>query len=223
MKNVIVALAVALTASAVAMAQPQAVDTARLMKAYDTLMTNPSNSDDEMAFFSAFPSDWYEYIATFKYSPDGESQPAELPLDGLVEAFTVKLSSVPDSLYCAKAVNLAIGAMPGVDVPNSLRLILERALETRPDGMYDTLGRMTLADRTLFWQFYWSTPYRHESTIKAAQALVNNLIERGHRQEAQIMAQAFNTFCGHVVYEGHIDMGRYEADTPSSTNLAIPE
>ena len=143
----------------------------KLVNAYHDLIEK-DNSYTQKVFFDAFPNKWDDFIRVEGYMYDIEG---ELFTD-YVEAFG-RLTTIDDTTYCAKLVNLCIGADFAADGPAFLQAVLHEKIRDATNGDC-SLGRLapiilsllsykTQGELISFWLFYWDRFYHEEGDDEA--------------------------------------------------------
>ena len=138
------------------------VDTAKLNQACRDLMNNPKTFQLEKAFFDAFPSSWMEFILTYQFHP-GKNY--DMSMNFLysehISAFG-KLSFIPDSTYCDKLINLAIGGKWFADYVSSLQTVIHNTMDEKTAMFFSRLSKRSSGYQLRFWMFFWSSFYHPE-------------------------------------------------------------
>lgn len=121
-----------------------------------------SQKEHEKVFFEQVPSVWDDFL---NYCGD-DGKLGYNRIDTLAN-----LTSIEDTLYCAKLINLAIGATYDVDETNFFQELLHKKMgcvvcnphckESLHDVMFRILSVIAKGDQMRFWQFYWSS-LKHE-------------------------------------------------------------
>lgn len=140
------------------------VDTAKLNRAYRTLVNEPDKKDKQEAFFDAFPCNWREFITTYGFRSEiyglcphgGYDFTMYSAAKSHIEAFG-SISLVNDTVYCRKLVNIAVGGTYEADAPNFFKSLLHRVVHKKMDIMLYTVSRLRKGHQMQFWQFYWSS------------------------------------------------------------------
>lgn len=125
---------------------------ANVSQAYQKLLKEHSASA-EIGYFRAFPDNAYEFVAwEIHSSKNNEDIYKYVQMLG-------KLTSVKDTLYCKKLINLSIGASLDADGLSYLHDLLHEKL--KDDGLSGVfpviLSGMTKGEQLRFWMFYWSS------------------------------------------------------------------
>lgn len=211
MKKLLFAL-MALWATAVS-AQYFAVDTLVLNTAYTKLQQMPTDSDVQWQFFNAFPSSWLDYINTYNYiDKPGYDLTMYHKHPDHCNAFK-DLTAIPDSVYCKKLVNIAVGAMMGVDAPSALLDLERTALKEKREAMLAAITDMVTGDRMLYWQFFWSNHIFSNAIEKEFQELDGYMRTNGYADEADLMKVAYDHFHGKCNFDisfPHVGQRQYE-------------
>lgn len=145
----------------------------KLVKAYHDLLKK-DGPDTQRVFFDAFPDRWDDFVRVEGYMYDIEEEQYEFV--HYVEAFG-RLTTIDDSTYCAKLVNLCIGADFEADGPLFLQKVLHEKMRGSPNGK-QSLGRLapiilsslsykTRGEILSFWLFYWDRFYEEEGQKEA--------------------------------------------------------
>lgn len=140
------------------------VDTAKLNRAYRTLVNEPDKKEKQEAFFDAFPCNWREFITTYGFRSEiyglcphgGYDFTMYSAAKSHIEAFG-SISLVNDTVYCRKLVNIAVGGTYEADAPNFFKSLLHRVVHKKMDIMLYTVSRLRKGHQMQFWQFYWSS------------------------------------------------------------------
>lgn len=187
------------------------VDTLKLNRAERAL--NKTNSlENQKAFFDAFPKDWPQYITTYQYSDKKGFDKTMYSRAGYqVQAFGEKLTLIDDPTYCARVVNLAIGAELDADAPNYLKELQHKVMREKTDAMMKIISGLIEGDQMLYWQFYWSNNFR-KPILEAEYNKLYDQLKAKYPEEMKIMSIAFEYFCGKSVFmsDGHIGGKKYE-------------
>jgi len=128
-----------------------------------------------------------------------------------ITAFAEKLTLIDDSTYCARLVNLAIGAEIDADAPNYLQTLQHEVMRKKTDTMIRIISGLIEGDQMLYWQFYWSSLFR-KSQLEAEYNKLYDQQKTAHPEEMKIMSIVFEYFCGKSFFmtDGHIDGKKYE-------------
>src|SRR5574344_56361 len=226
MKRNIISMLFLLSGGILLHAQYYPVDTLTLNTSYRALQSAPGTQKQQMAFFNAFPGSWNEYIGTYQYVDDHsgigkktiDAGHKHLKYDltmyrlapAQVELMKNKMNLVNDDVYCAKVVNLAIGAKLDADAPNYLQSLEHVAMWESTDAMMKTISQLTDADKMQYWQFFWSSIHVQQSRQNEYEKL-RGLLSEKYPEETEIMAIAFKYFYGKSVFqsENHINQRKY--------------
>ncbi|MDR3118602.1 MAG: hypothetical protein LBU44_04180, partial [Mediterranea sp.] len=128
---------IALFATILMQAQCYPVDVAKLEAAYQALTKNPNALKRQQDFFNAFPSTWMEYILTYRYPYPRRKNDETMYYDALKHVEALKnLTLIPDSIYCEKLVDLAVGGKWDAEAASHLKILLFRTMENRRDAMF---------------------------------------------------------------------------------------
>lgn len=185
-------------------------------------MADPNNPTKQMAFFEAFPETWTEYLTTYVklydpgYSKRGPAnQKFDLTMSNLnqshIDAMMYKTWTVPDSIYCAKIVNISIGAFLDGDIAENSKSVLRAAMQgKRKSAMLKTIFSMTPNDQMRFWMYYWGT-YTRATKIADEFFLLHKELAPKYPEEAALMKKAYDISFGQSEFEGlgHIDKKKY--------------
>ena len=183
------------------------VDTLKLNSAFRELQNKPNTPERQKAFFDAFPRNWNEYIMLFQYYSDKKYDSSMSRLSGeYVDTFEHKLTLIKDSAYCTKTVSLALGALLDADAPNALRDLQHFVMWKKMETMMKVISGLTDADQMLYWQFYWSSPFKKEKMVTEYNRLHKLLADR-HPKEMKTMEIAFNYFCGKALFQSDNHIG----------------
>lgn len=188
------------------------VDTLALNRAYDRVVAAPGDTSAQKAFFEAFPASWPEFASTYGYV---DASDYDLAMYNRYAphcaAFANLLPAIPDSVYCQKAVEAAVGARIGADAPAALRLILHGAMKSRRRAMLGAITSMLRADRVLYWQFYWSSVLDDDSQKQEFIELRDYMKQNGYADDVAMMERAFNDFHGKSSFidSRHVGQRRY--------------
>lgn len=178
-------------------AQINVVDTLELKNAYNELILNPKNEANQRRFFKAFPSNWDEYLYTYTYKVN-KSHKARSDLDMYkvshkhVDAFG-ELTEIPDSIYCAKLIKLAIGGSWDADVPNYLKILLHKKMANKRTCIMTQIAKLRKGNQFQFWQFYWSNIVESKALEKEFENLTQ-LNSNDFPEENDVMRDAFYYF-----------------------------
>lgn len=186
-------------------------DTLKLNRAERALIKNNSLKNQQ-AFFDAFPKDWPQYITTYQYSDKkGFDKRMYDKAPSQITAFAEKLTLIDDSTYCARLVNLAIGAEIDADAPNYLQTLQHEVMRKKTDAMIKIISGLIEGDQMLYWQFYWSNYFR-KPQLEAEYNKLYDQQKTAYPEEMKIMSIAFEYFCGKSFFmtDGHIDGKKYE-------------
>ena len=123
-----------------------------------------------------------------------------------VDTFEHKLTLIKDSAYCTKTVSLALGALLDADAPNALRDLQHFVMWKKMETMMKVISGLTDADQMLYWQFYWSSPFKKEKMVTEYNRLHKLLADR-HPKEMKTMEIAFNYFCGKALFQSDNHIG----------------
>lgn len=141
-------------------------DVEPLVKAYHKLAAE-NGPVAQRAFFEAFPGTWLDFVRAEAFMNDMEGE----EFHAYVDAFG-RLTAIGDSVYCAKLMNLCMGADLNADGPNFLHRLLHEKMGDVTDNYKPTaqlapimlwmLSRVQKGDMISFWNFYWSRIYFEE-------------------------------------------------------------
>ena len=187
------------------------VDTLILNASERELIKNNSFSNQK-AFFDAFPKDWPQYITTYQYSDKKGFDKTMYSRAGYqVQAFGEKLTLIDDPTYCARVVNLAIGAELDADAPNYLNELQHKVMREKTEAMMKIISGLVEGDQMLYWQFYWSNNFR-KPILETEYNKLYDQLKTKYPEEMKIMSIAFEYFCGKSFFmtDGHIDGKKYE-------------
>ncbi len=194
-------------------AQYVMVDTLKLNKA-ERALAKDNSLKNQKAFFDAFPKDWPQYITTYQYlEVKGFDKTMYDKADTQLATFAKKLTLIDDSTYCARLVNLAIGAELDADAPNYLQELQHDVMRRKTGTMLKIISQLIEGDQMLYWQFYWSSlfckPY-----IEAEYNKLYDQLKDKYPSEMKIMSIAFEYFCGKSFFmtDGHIDGKTFEVE-----------
>jgi hypothetical protein len=186
-------------------AQYYMVDTLRLNSAYRELLLKPNTPERQKAFFNAFPNNWTEFINLYRYISKKDYDLSMYKMyDGQINALKNKITAINDSIYCAKVINLSIGAMYDADAANALKTLLHHVMWRKTDMMIGLISSMTTADQMLFWQFYWSSIHKIERNDSPEYEKLYKLLATNYPEEMEIMAIAHKHFNGNAVFESEV-------------------
>jgi hypothetical protein len=186
---------IALFAAILMQAQSYPVDVAKLNAAYEALTKDPNSLKRQQDFFNAFPSTWMEYILTYQYPPEKKDKAMYYNTSKHMEALK-NLTLIPDSIYCEKLVNLAVGGKWNSDAPSYLQILLSHTMENRRDAMFKTLAVpyfLLKGERLQFWQFYWANIVDADILRKRYQQLIA-FAQESYPEEVEFISIAFKYF-----------------------------
>ena len=189
------------------------VDTLKLNNA-ERALAGDNSLKNQKAFFDAFPKTWPEYISTYQFSDKGGfDKTMYLKAKYQITAFAEKLTLIDDSTYCARLVNLAIGAELDADAPNYLQELQHDVMRRKTGTMLKIISQLIEGDQMLYWQFYWSNLFR-KPYIEAEYNKLYNQLKDKYPSEMKIMSIAFEYFCGKSFFmtDGHIDGKTFERE-----------
>ena len=189
------------------------VDTLKLNNA-ERALAGDNSLKNQKAFFDAFPKTWPEYISTYQFSDKGGfDKTMYLKAKYQITAFAEKLTLIDDSTYCARLVNLAIGAELDADAPNYLQELQHDVMRRKTGTMLKIISQLIEGDQMLYWQFYWSNYFR-KSQLEAEYNKLYNQLKDKYPSEMKIMSIAFEYFCGKSFFmtDGHIDGKTFERE-----------
>lgn len=169
------------------------VDTAKLNSSYRFLMNDPASIKHQKDFFDAFPNTWMEFIMTYQYVPAEEYDLTMYHLADRHISTLGKISIIPDSIYCKKMVDLAIGGKLNADAPNYLLWLLHDVMKTKTHQMFEYISKLDKGYQMLFWQFYWSSMLPNQEFEEECKSL-KTLNEDEYPVLVQIMCDAYKYF-----------------------------
>ena len=175
-------------------------DMGTLCRTYDELLANPENYECQRAFFDAFPSRWWDFILVYGNHGEGIKNLYSSYV-AHIDALSISMTKIGDTIYCTKLIDLAIGATIEADAPSLFQKVLRMTMEKKIDVMIPLIATMNQADQMHFWQFYWSTPLKKSHMDADFKQMYNSQVG-AHRKEMEIMKSAFQNFCGHAGYFG---------------------
>lgn len=147
------------------------VDTAKLNSSYRVLMNEPNSIRYQKEFFDAFPSTWMEFIMTYQYVPAEEYDLTMYFLADRHISTLGKITLIPDSIYCKKMVDIAIGGKLNADAPNYLLWLLHDVMKMKTHQMFEYISKLEKGYQMLFWQFYWSSMLPNKEFEKECKSL----------------------------------------------------
>lgn len=184
------------------------VDTLALSDAYNALMRHPNDKKCQERFFKVFPSTWFEYISTYGFPEQMNPRTDVVYGKGHIDAFC-NLNLISDTLYCAKLIDLSIGAYIDADAPNYLKSQLHHVMGKNTPLMMKLISSMLESDQMLFWGFYWASLHKDD----AGQTEYNNLVssqQNKYPEEVKIIKYAFECFYGKSTFssfpESHVGL-----------------
>lgn len=215
MKKATFLILFAILATLGAHAQYYIIDTLQLNSAYRALMAAPNDPAKQMAFFDAFPASWSEYATTYiQPVASGKNRAIHQPFDDRMTAIALdqvlsfgKLNTIPDSLICPKAVNIAVSAVYDVDGPNYFLSTLRNLMKDRESEMLKVISEMTVGDQLRFWMFFWASQFEHPQAKANFERLYNVMLKK-YPADAPAMKIGFEYANGKSVFDadGHIGM-----------------
>lgn len=214
MRKLIFALIV-LCANAVS-AQYFVTDTVKLNAAYAELQKNPAGKSAQKAYFDAFPGAWPDFVETFftivnlDYTPGAGFQAVPMA-EKKCEALAA-LTEIPDSTYCAKVVNMAVGGVDGA--PGYLMKEIQHKVMNSPrrEAMLQAITSMMNGDRFIYWALYWSHFLNKKTKADEYKELDAWMRANGYADEANLMKVAFDNFNGKSNFDNfmHVGQRQYE-------------
>ena len=186
---------IALFVAILMQAQCYPVDVVKLNAAYQALTIDPNSLKRQQEFFNAFPSTWMEYILTYQYPYEKNDKTMYHNAFKHVDALK-NLTLIPDSTYCEKLVNLAVGGKWNADAPNYLQMLLSETMENKRDAMFNVLSVpdfLLKGERLQFWQFYWANIVCDDISKKKYQQLIA-FAEKSYPEEVEFISTAFKYF-----------------------------
>ncbi len=170
------------------------IDTAKLNTAYRELKNNPNTPECQKKFFDAFPNNWMEFITTYQYV---DKKGYDLRMYSIAEeqirALGSRVTLIPDSIYCKKLVNIAIGGVWGADAPNYFQMLLHKIMWEKMEGMLEVISHLRKGNQFQFWLFYWSNIVKSKSLEVEYKRLLKLNLDI-FPKEMEIMAMAFKYF-----------------------------
>lgn len=157
MKRIFFTLSLLMLLIATATAQYFPVDTARLNGAYRTLVSGNRTVETEMEFLRAFPSTWLEFYMTYGYVDDENYDPSMAQQCSEHISTLFSLSSVNDTLFCKKIVNLAVGMKEVGECTSLFQDYLVAYILNNDQLMLEYISKLKKGYRMEFWQFCWSS------------------------------------------------------------------
>ena len=203
-------------------AQYYIIDTLQLNSAYRALMADPNDPAKQMAFFEAFPESWTEFFTTYGIpynSGNTKHGPVNKNFDKTMyhlcmdhtSAFSDSLNSVPDSIYCAKLVNISTVAIVNGDIDDCIKFALHQTMKHRKPALLKVISELTLNDQMRFWMFYWGTLVLVGKDWESEYKQLYKEMLRSYPEEAKLMKLAFEISYGQTVFDGlgHTDSKRF--------------
>ncbi len=174
-------------------AQGLYVDTVKLNIAYRELKEKPNTLARQKAFFEAFPSTWAEFAAIYQYAAD--NMPMYYLAYDQIKALGDKCNLIPDSTYCEKLVNIAVGGTYEADAPNYYKDLLHEKMRTKPNAMLHAVSQLREGHQMQFWQFYWSSS-AESKTLEEEYNRLLKLHTKKYPETMQTMQTAFKySYC----------------------------
>ena len=177
------------------------VDTLRLNKAYDELLSNPQSLEKQKEYFNAFPCNWAEFYDTYKYcSNDGYDLSMYRRANEYIQALG-NCTAINDTLFCNRLIALSVGASIDADAPCYLKMLLHNTMEKKSDVFMYCLSKIEKGHQMQFWQFYWSNIV--DGNAKADAKEFKALYKKYKRKYLQMMKRmdiAFENFSGGVLF-----------------------
>lgn len=156
----------------------------------------------ETLYFKAFPDNVYEFLALERHEAEGGEDICKYV------QMLGRLTSVNDTLYCRKLINLSVGASLDSDGLNCLQSLLHAKLEDEKMSgtFFFLLSGMTKGEQIRFWQFYWSSlcfkeEYEGSYVDEEAERKLRLVLKRlgRNRQMKRIVRLAYE-YSAHQIY-----------------------
>ncbi len=191
-----------LLVSAFASANNRSVDVKNLKTTYQDLMDKPNTIERQKAYFDAFPGTWEDFISTYRYSDaSGYDLSMYNESHNHIQVLSGRVTLLPDSVYCRKLVNIAVGASLSADAPSHFQELLHRVMWKRMDGMLREVAKLRRGYQMQFWQFYWSSPLSSKDVETEYQRLLK-LNADAYPQQMETMKIAYNYFYNGINIDG---------------------
>ena len=133
------------------------IDVPQLKKAFAELVCHPASSQNERAFFDAFPKNWYEFILTYDFLPPYDGNLYHYYPEHL-KAFQ-NLTTIPQEEYCRRLIALCRDGRWEADGVNYLQEILWTYTQHHLSLMLSHLETLE-TDAFYFWQFFFQSPVK---------------------------------------------------------------
>lgn len=182
-------------------AQYFVIDTLKLNKAYNELLSDTQSLEKQKEYFNAFPNNWAEFYDTYKYCSDKEY---DLSMYSRAYEHIQALggcTAINDTIFCNKLIALSVGATLDADAPNYLQGILHNAMKRNNDTFMHSLSKIDKGHQMQFWQFYWSSIIDSRSLQDEFNELYNKNKEK-YPTIMKAMSTAFEYYNNGVLFMG---------------------
>ena len=200
MKRLIFATLLFITLLTTARAQYFPVDTARLNKAYRSIIKGENTIEKQKEFLAAFPTTYMEFYYTYQYFEDKNYNPAMASMSyHQLNVLGDSLYHINDSLYCSKLVNLIVGMNETGGATAHLQEIAHIAMLKHETTMMHSVMRLFKAYQLQFWSFFWSSTAYSEGWTALFLKLYERYFEK-YPDLVRTMATAFEYYNGGICY-----------------------
>lgn len=139
------------------LAQSLPVDTIRIKKAYNALISGACSAETEMEFLEAYPTTWLEFYMTYSCNSYDTAQDSMCDMCSEHISALYGLSHINDTVLCRKIVNLSIGMKDCSECTGVFQDYLVGYILNNENLVLDYLSKLKKGHQMEFWQFCWST------------------------------------------------------------------
>jgi len=193
-KKIVIGIVVVFISTIYLNGQSLSVDTAKLNSNYNELVNNPNTFERQKAFFEAFPSNWIEFIVTYNFLMPEQAE-------NQIKAFGERVTLIPDSIYCEKLIEIAVGGIYKTDAANFFKSLLHRKMWSNTEGMLAIISTLRKGHQMQFWQYYWSNTVKSKRLETEYKYLLKLNFDT-YQEEMKIMEIAFEFFYDGVNIDG---------------------
>ncbi len=177
------------------------IDTLKLNKAYNKLLSDTQSLEKQKEYFNAFPNNWAEFYDTYKYC---SNEDYDLSMYSRAYEHIQALggcTAINDTIFCNKLIALSVGATLDADAPNYLQGVLHNTMKRNNDTFMHCLSKIDKGHQMQFWQFYWSSIISGRSQQDEFNELYNKNKEK-YPTMMKAMSTAFEYFNNGVLFMG---------------------
>ncbi|MEY8685301.1 hypothetical protein AB9N12_03860 [Bacteroides sp. AN502(2024)] len=142
------------------------VDTLRLNSSYRELVRNKKSVEVQKEFLDAFPDTWKSFLSTYDFYLKEDLTMYKLGYDHIVNGLGNLVTLLPDSIYCDKLIALSIGGRWEADAPNYLQMVVRKAMQKKPEVMFQRLSLLRQEDVFSFWYFFFHSLHSTKEDIR---------------------------------------------------------